>query len=100
MILYQWQVEMPLWRKALVWALWTLGEFMMVVGRMLMWVGDRMHNVRVNFAVLVIAILWMCECHSYFGRNAAPGSDVEIVCDGIGMILVAMSMMGFRKEEP
>jgi hypothetical protein len=42
-------------------------------------------------------IFWLIETW-HFGWNFLPSSDAEMVCDGIVVLLLALSIMGYRAK--
>lgn len=46
-----------------------------------------------NWAVLLLAMVWAIMENRHFGWNFTPQSDAELICDGIGFLLVGMFML-------
>lgn len=40
----------------------------------------------------MLAIFWGIFETAYFGWNLEPHSDAEIICDGIGFIILALAL--------
>lgn len=51
-----------------------------------------------NWPLAIAIWFWIAET-SYFGWNAWPQSDVEMVCDGIAMLLLSLSFVAKRKTQ-
>ena len=47
----------------------------------------------VNIPILVVAIIYIVGMNLYFGNNWIPQSNAEIICDGIGAIIIAMALL-------
>lgn len=45
-----------------------------------------------NVPIFLIAIFFSLIINDYFGWNMFPHSDAELICDGIVMILAALSL--------
>lgn len=50
-----------------------------------------------NFAVLLIAAGFFWHMNSYFGWNASPKSDAELIADGILFLIIAIGFSGVSK---
>jgi len=49
-------------------------------------------------ALWFIAIMFAIEQNIYFGWNAVPRSDAELIADGITMVLFALAALGSGRE--
>ena len=47
--------------------------------------------MKVNWLILMMAILYGITESAYFGGNFHPSSDAEIICDGIMMLIGALA---------
>lgn len=43
--------------------------------------------------ISLLALIFFFEQNIYFGWNAVPHSDAELIADGIGMLLFALSFL-------
>lgn len=43
-----------------------------------------------------LLLFWFVVSNSYFGWNALPKSDAELVADGVGVVLVALWYLEMR----
>lgn len=49
-----------------------------------------------NFWIFILSIgFWILE-NNHFGWNASPKSDNELISDGIVLLLVGLSLVGFK----
>lgn len=46
-----------------------------------------------NFFIIVLAVWFYYLQNRYFGWNKTPNSSEELICDGIVIILIAMSFI-------
>lgn len=46
--------------------------------------------------ILLLALGWFALVNWYFGWNAFPMSDAELIADGIGLLLIAAWVMHSR----
>jgi hypothetical protein len=44
-----------------------------------------------SWSIVAIALLWGILENCYFGWNWLPGSDAELIADGIGFLLWALA---------
>lgn len=51
-----------------------------------------------NWPVLWVSQIWILTETAHYGWHLTPGSDAELICDGIGMLIIAMSMMPAQNE--
>lgn len=51
-----------------------------------------------NWSMFVLAILAFIHQNNYFGWNAKPQSDAEIVADLITILIFALSFMGSKQS--
>lgn len=49
--------------------------------------------MKLNWPVLVIALIFFYEQNKYFGWNGWPQSNAELICDGITLLLLAMAWL-------
>lgn len=55
-----------------------------------------MSSPRINWWIAFIAIwFWLIET-AYFGWNASPGSDAELICDGLALLIFAIAIAAGR----
>ena len=47
-----------------------------------------------NWPVLICAAIFFYDQNSYFGWNANPQSDAELIADGVTILLVALAFCG------
>ena len=47
-----------------------------------------------SFIAWIPAIAFFFAQNIYFGWNWSPKSDTEIICDGIGLLLCALAIIG------
>lgn len=47
-----------------------------------------------NWPIFWIGNAWLLIETAHFGWNSLPKSDAEVICDGIGCLIVAMAWLG------
>jgi len=53
-----------------------------------------MQKLLINPYILAIAVIYGFWQTAFFGWNALPSSDAEIVCDGITVLILALAFRG------
>jgi hypothetical protein len=49
-----------------------------------------------NRRLWILALTWITAETWYFGWNWVPHSNAEIICDGIGMLIMALAIFSPR----
>lgn len=49
-----------------------------------------------NWPIFIVACIFWWMQNQYFGWNAKPQSDAEMIVDGITVILIALAIIGWR----
>lgn len=47
---------------------------------------------RIHWPIFLISQIWLLTETGHYGWNWSAGSDAELLCDGIGAVLMAMSI--------
>jgi hypothetical protein len=55
---------------------------------------------QVNWIVLFIGIFFWWMETKYFGWNMVPGSDAELICDGIALLIQALAFQRVPVRRP
>lgn len=50
-----------------------------------------------NIGIFVMGFVFGIIETGYFGWNFTPQSDAEMICDGIAVLIMALSLVGRRK---
>ena len=50
--------------------------------------------MKLNWPIFAIAALFYYQQNTFFGWNALPQSEAELIADGITLILITFSMKG------
>lgn len=52
-----------------------------------------------NFRVFFLSLIFGWMETAYFGWNFTPQSDAELICDGITLLLFALSFVAKRRKD-
>lgn len=47
----------------------------------------------VNVPILIVAVIYIFFMNKYFGNNWLPQSNAEVICDGIGAMIIALAFL-------
>lgn len=55
--------------------------------------------MKITLTALITTLIWATLETGYFGWNWLPKNDLELLCDGIGCILVVLTLIVYSIEK-
>ena len=54
--------------------------------------APNLREQRISWSIFFLAVIFALAENSYFGWNWKPGSEAELICDGIVLLLCALAI--------